>query len=76
MTGVSQSVRRRTLRILRSRRLFDTRPATFLDHFLCTPRKAPKVKRLRHSWAYARDLFEWTPFWPALLLNRQNRRPR
>jgi hypothetical protein len=28
------------------------------------------------AYPYARGLFEWTPFWPALLWNHQDRRPR
>ena len=62
------------LRIANSRRLRETRPATFVDHWLKTGRA--QRRRLGFSYRYARGLFEWTPFWAALLLNRQNRRPR
>jgi hypothetical protein len=57
------------LRACRTRRLTDTRPATCLEARLTG--RAWKI-----AYPYARGLFEWTPFWPALLWNHQDRRPR
>lgn len=63
-----------TLRLARSRRLRDTRPATAMDHWLTVGGARPA--QVAFSFRYARGLFEWTPFWGALVFGRQDRRFR